>query len=105
MPVSTGAYLLAMGIMPYIGRFNPELRVVDLPGDVFPALLKENVAIHGFVSDFAWWDIGKISEYEEIKKISVAELQPFKAGNEEDKRPNQCINPAFRNQIMEICKI
>ncbi|MDR3562326.1 MAG: nucleotidyltransferase family protein [Negativicutes bacterium] len=72
-PVSTGAYMLDSGIMPYIERFVPDRHMVDLPGDVFPALLKENVPIYGFVRDYDWRDIGKMSDYEEITKMPTVE--------------------------------
>lgn len=74
LPVSTGAYVLDRAILPYIERFGPDRRLVDLPGDIFPVLLKENIPIYGFVGDFEWWDIGKISEYEEMAKRPVTEL-------------------------------
>lgn len=73
-PVSTGAYVLDRGIMPYIERFDPDRRMVDLPGDVFPALIRENLPIYGFVSDYEWWDIGKLSEYEEVAKKPIEEM-------------------------------
>lgn len=67
-PVSTGAYVLGNGIMPYIQRLQPDHQLVDLPGDVFPLLLKDNIPIYGYVRDYAWWDIGKISDYEEAAR-------------------------------------
>lgn len=72
-PVSTGAYLLDKGIMPYIERFDPNHQMVDLPTDVFPLLLKENIPVYGFVHDYDWWDIGKINDYETLARMSFAE--------------------------------
>jgi mannose-1-phosphate guanylyltransferase len=63
-PVSTGSYLLESSIFPYIERFNPSSNEVDLPGDVFPVLLREKQQINGFVSEYEWWDIGKINDYD-----------------------------------------
>ncbi len=68
-PISTGAYVLDHSIMPYIERFDPDCQIVDLPGDVFPVLLKENIPIYGYVRDYDWWDIGKINEYEELARM------------------------------------
>jgi len=73
-PVSTGTYILNDGIMPYIERFNPDNQIVDLPGDVFPALLQENIPIYGFVRGYDWWDIGKINEYEALARRPLAEV-------------------------------
>lgn len=73
-PVSTGAYVLDRGIMPYIERFDPDRQIVDLPGDVFPVLLQENIPIYGFVGDYDWWDIGKINDYEEMARKPLAEM-------------------------------
>lgn len=73
-PVSTGAYILDRRIMPFIERFGPERQTVDLPEDVFPVLQQERIPIYGFVRDFAWWDIGKISEYDEVVKRPVGEM-------------------------------
>jgi len=72
-PISTGAYVLDRGIMFYIQRFHPDSEMVDLPGDIFPVLLKENIPIYGFVRDYDWWDIGKINEYEEIARMPITE--------------------------------
>ena len=72
-PVSTGSYVLARDVMPIIERFDPAQRMVDLPGDVFPLLMKEEIPIHGFVAEYAWWDIGRINDYEEIAKMSPAD--------------------------------
>jgi Nucleoside-diphosphate-sugar pyrophosphorylase involved in lipopolysaccharide biosynthesis/translation initiation factor 2B, gamma/epsilon subunits (eIF-2Bgamma/eIF-2Bepsilon) len=65
-PVSTGAYLLEASIFPYIEGFNPSQNEVDLPGDVFPVLLREGQQINGFVSEYEWWDIGKINDYDAL---------------------------------------
>lgn len=72
-PVSVGSYLLDNTIFPYIERFHPNEKEVDLPGEVFPLLLKEGVPIYGFVQDFAWWDIGRIVDYEKIAKMPKEE--------------------------------
>jgi mannose-1-phosphate guanylyltransferase len=70
-PVSTGAYVLDWGILPYIERFHPEHQEVDLPGDVFPALLKDTIPVYGFVRDYDWWDIGKINDYETLARMPI----------------------------------
>lgn len=72
-PISTGAYVIDHKIMTYIEKFDPDRQMVDLPGDVFPVLLKENIPIYGYVRDYDWWDIGKINEYEEIARMPKAE--------------------------------
>ena len=68
-PVSTGTYLLEAEIFSYIGRFNPARNKVDLPGDVFPVLLREGKPINGFVRDYAWWDIGKLNDYDALAQM------------------------------------
>lgn len=68
-PVSTGTYLLEATIFPYIEQFNPAGNVVDLPGDVFPLLLREGGKISGFVQDYAWWDIGKLNDYDALVQL------------------------------------
>jgi mannose-1-phosphate guanylyltransferase len=64
LPVSTGSYLLETAIFPYIERLNPSRNEVDLPGDVFPLLLQEGQSINGFISEYEWWDIGKLNDYD-----------------------------------------
>jgi NDP-sugar pyrophosphorylase family protein len=56
-------------IFPYIKKFHPEKQEVDLPGDIFPVLFTEGVPIYGFVRDFAWWDIGRINDYEALVQM------------------------------------
>jgi NDP-sugar pyrophosphorylase family protein len=73
-PVSTGAYLLDERILPYIAEFDPETREVDLPGDVFPRLLEDDVPIYGFVGDFPWWDVGRINDYDSLLRLNPAEV-------------------------------
>ena len=68
-PVSTGAYVLDGRIFPYLRKFITEKKEEDLPGDVFPALLAENIPIYGFVADYPWWDVGRISDYEELSEL------------------------------------
>jgi len=69
-PVSTGSYVLDKAIFPYIERFDPGRNEVDLPGDVFPLLLAEGVPVAGFVGDYAWWDVGRLSDYEELRRMT-----------------------------------
>ncbi len=83
-PISTGTYVLNKGISPYIERFNPAGKEVDLPGDVFPVLLKEGIAIHGFVRDYEWWDIGKINDFEDLAHKQFKEAAPILYGNNND---------------------
>jgi mannose-1-phosphate guanylyltransferase len=73
-PVSTGAYVLDERIFSYIEPFIPSKKEVDLPGDIFPVLLEKGVAIYGFIRDYRWWDVGRISDYEDL-----AELPPEEA--------------------------
>ncbi len=70
-PVSTGTYILEREIFPYIARFNPTKNEVDLPGDVFPVLLHHGEAIHGYIRDYDWWDIGRINDYEAITQLPL----------------------------------
>lgn len=72
-PVSTGDYMLSKDIFPYIERLGPDGKALDLPGDVFPLLLEEEVPLYGYVRDFAWWDIGRISDYEELARTPMQE--------------------------------
>ncbi|WP_378954517.1 NDP-sugar synthase [Pelosinus sp. sgz500959] len=74
-PISTGTYLLEKTIFPYIERFNPDKREVDLPGDVFPVLLHEREEVYGFIQDYDWWDIGKINDYEALAKMPKQEAE------------------------------
>jgi mannose-1-phosphate guanylyltransferase len=72
-PVSTGAYVLDKHIFPYIQEFSSKKQEVDLPGDIFPHLLEKGVPIYGFISDYLWWDVGRISDYEDLAEMSPAQ--------------------------------
>ena len=74
-PVSTGSYLLESSIFSYIERFNPSRNEVDLPGDVFPVLLREKQQINGFVSEYEWWDIGKINDYDALAHMPAQQAK------------------------------
>jgi mannose-1-phosphate guanylyltransferase len=74
-PVSTGTYLLETGVFPYIEKFNPFRNKVDLPGDVFPEMLRENQPVSGYVSDYEWWDIGKLSDYDQFAHMPPQQAQ------------------------------
>ena len=74
-PVSTGAYVLDGRIFPYIGKFDPEHREVDLPADVFPLLLGEGAPIYGYAGDYAWWDVGRMSDYDSLLSLSPREVR------------------------------
>jgi len=80
-PVSTGTYLLEETILPYLERFNPDKNEVDLPGDVFPVLLSEGEAVHGFVQDYDWWDIGKINDYEALAHMPKRQAEHILYGH------------------------
>ncbi|MCL2336924.1 MAG: nucleotidyltransferase family protein [Firmicutes bacterium] len=73
LPVSTGAYVLDSRIFPYIHSFAPEEKEVDLPADVFPKLLAAAEPIYGYVQDYAWWDVGRISDYESLLGLTPEE--------------------------------
>lgn len=79
-PVSTGTYVLDKTVFPYIERFNPASQEVDLPGDVFPVLLQDGL-IYGFIRDYAWWDIGKINDYEMIAQLPKEQAAPVLYGH------------------------
>jgi NDP-sugar pyrophosphorylase family protein len=72
-PVSTGAYVLDQRIFSYIQEFKSRQSEVDLPGDIFPYLLAEGTPIYGFISDYRWWDVGRISDYEDLAELAPAE--------------------------------
>lgn len=79
-PVSTGTYLLEAAIFPYIERFDPSRNEVDLPGDVFPMLLREGKPIHGYVQDYEWWDIGRLNDYDALAQMSPPQAELILAG-------------------------
>lgn len=79
-PVSTGTYLLEAAIFPYIERFDPSRNEVDLPGDVFPVLLREGKPIQGFVQDYEWWDIGRLNDYDALAHMSLQQAGHILAG-------------------------
>jgi mannose-1-phosphate guanylyltransferase len=67
-PVSTGAYVLSPSVLDAIAPFHPDEREVDLPADVFPALLAAGAPLHGFVGNAAFWDIGRIDDYDRLTR-------------------------------------
>lgn len=84
-PVSTGTYVLDRRIFSYIEEFNPEKQEVDLPGDIFPYVLEKGLPIYGYERDFHWWDVGRINDYENLIKLSPAEvgrILPWRGNNE-----------------------
>ena len=81
-PVSTGSYILERPIFPYIESFNPVKNEVDLPGDVFPKLLREGKGINGFVVEYDWWDIGRISDYDQLAHMPQRQAISILAGSE-----------------------
>ncbi|HUW65741.1 MAG TPA: nucleotidyltransferase family protein [Spirochaetia bacterium] len=84
-PVSTGAYVLDGRIYSYIKEFNPEMREVDLPADVFPRLLQEDTPVYGYVRDYPWWDVGRINDYESLLRLSpdeAAQVLPWRSADE-----------------------
>jgi mannose-1-phosphate guanylyltransferase len=72
--VSTGAYVLEPSIVREIERFGPAGREVDLPADVFPALLAAGVPMHGFARDIGFWDIGRIDDYDKLLESPSREV-------------------------------
>ncbi|SPF34432.1 Putative Mannose-1-phosphate guanyltransferase (fragment) [Candidatus Desulfosporosinus infrequens] len=84
-PVSTGAYVLDSRIFPYIEEFKPDQQEVDLPGDVFPYLLKKGLPIYGYERDYAWWDVGRINDYESLIQLppsEAAQVLPWRSRHE-----------------------
>jgi len=80
-PVSSGAYVLDNNIFPYIEKFDPDKREVDLPGDIFPYLLQQGTPIYGYIDDYHWWDVGRVSDYESLIKLpsnEVAKVLPWR---------------------------
>ncbi|MDR3587986.1 MAG: nucleotidyltransferase family protein [Desulfosporosinus sp.] len=80
-PVSTGAYVLDRRIFPCIEAFKPDEQEVDLPGDVFPYLLRKGLPIYGYKRDFSWWDVGRINDYESLIQLppdEVAQILPWR---------------------------
>lgn len=67
-PVSTGAYVISASVIDAIAPFHPDEREVDLPAEVFPALLAAGEPLYGFVGDIAFQDIGRIDDYERLTR-------------------------------------
>ncbi|OAT80713.1 nucleotidyltransferase family protein [Desulfotomaculum copahuensis] len=84
-PVSTGTYVLDGRIFPYIEKLAPGKNEVDLPGDVFPRLITKGVPLYGFVRDYPWWDVGRISDYEGLINLPPAELAQILAWGQGEK--------------------
>lgn len=80
-PVSTGAYILEQSIFPHIEKYIGQKQVIDLPGDIFPHLLAQNISIYGFVGDYYWWDVGRISDYEDLAELPPAEATRILQGD------------------------
>jgi NDP-sugar pyrophosphorylase family protein len=78
--VSTGAYVLTPGILRLIERFGPEARDVDLPADVFPAVLADGASIRGFARDVGFWDIGRIDDYDALVHSPSPEVDTLLRG-------------------------
>lgn len=57
--VSTGIYVLE----PEVFRYYSGNKKIDFSNDLFPLLLKENVPMYGYTSDFYWKDIGNINDF------------------------------------------
>ncbi|MBV8464015.1 MAG: NDP-sugar synthase, partial [Acidimicrobiales bacterium] len=57
--INTGIYVLE----PDIFDFIPEGQAVDFSGDSFPAALRANQALYGYVADGYWEDVGTIEAY------------------------------------------
>jgi mannose-1-phosphate guanylyltransferase/phosphomannomutase len=56
--VNTGIYILEPGVFNYV----PDMSF-DFSKDLFPAFLKENRALYGYIADGYWKDIGNNDEY------------------------------------------
>lgn len=57
--VNTGIYVLDPEVFKYI----PKGKITDWSKDVFPQMLRKNDALHGYVTDGYWTDVGTIEEY------------------------------------------
>lgn len=57
--VNTGIYIFSQEIFDYIPKDKPS----DFSKDVFPALMKKSVPIHGYIADGYWCDIGSLSAF------------------------------------------
>ena len=84
-PVSSGSYILENSIFPDIESFHPERQEVDLPGDVFPKLLRERKDINGFVAEYDWWDIGRMSDYDALAHMPAMQAISLLAGHAQTK--------------------
>jgi len=93
-PVSTGAYVLDGRIFAHIEECAGQKGEIDLPGDVFPHLIKKGVPLYGFVRDYHWWDVGRISDYEALLRLPPAELLQIltPGGNPEYARGGTAVN-------------
>lgn len=88
-PVSTGTYLLEKTIIPFIEEFDPLINEVDLPGDVFPVLLRDGQTVYGYVREYDWWDIGKINDYEAIAHLPPEQAFRIFHGDVEMSKPQE----------------
>src|SRR4051812_29032945 len=57
--INTGIYVLEPGIFDFI----PQGEVVDFSGDVFPAVLEQNLPLYGHIVDGYWEDVGTVEAY------------------------------------------
>jgi len=60
--MNTGTYFFKNRIFEYIKQGE------DISGDVFPKILKRNQKIHCYLSDFFWYDIGTLRQYNFYKR-------------------------------------
>jgi mannose-1-phosphate guanylyltransferase/phosphomannomutase len=81
--INTGIYILEPEVFNYV----EENASVDFSKDLFPALLKENKALYGYIAEGYWKDVGNHDEYRLAhydildKKVEIdTEAKPLKVG-------------------------
>ncbi|MEU6062804.1 sugar phosphate nucleotidyltransferase, partial [Streptomyces sp. NPDC047097] len=61
--VNTGIYVMEPEILDQVARGT----AVDWSGDVFPRLLEQGAAVHGYVADGYWQDVGTLDSYRQAQ--------------------------------------
>ncbi|WP_031076016.1 sugar phosphate nucleotidyltransferase [Streptomyces sp. NRRL S-118] len=61
--VNTGIYVMEPEVLARVPAGEP----VDWSGDVFPRLIAEGAAVHGYVADGYWQDVGTLDSYRQAQ--------------------------------------